>query len=81
MLYADFLLISYIWEKLDSRDWGKMLLAYQIERFLNQLYLLKNDENAWVFAYWYKFIEIKGWFKNIEVGMVKMALATMVTGL
>ena len=40
----------------------------------------KNDEKTCVFAYWYKFMEIKGWFKNIGVGMVKMGVATMVTG-
>ena len=28
----------------------------------------ENDEKAWVFAYWCKFLEIKGRFKNIENG-------------
>ena len=33
--------------------------------------LQQNDENAWSFAYWYKFIENKSWLKNIGMGMVK----------
>ena len=33
--------------------------------------LEQNDEKAWFFANWYKFIEIKSWLKNIDVGMVK----------
>ena len=32
--------------------------------------LVQNDEKAWFFAYWRRFIEIKSWLKNIGLGMV-----------
>ena len=35
------------------------------------IYLEQNDEKAWFFACWYRFMEIKSWLKNIGVGMVK----------
>ena len=31
----------------------------------------QNDEKAWFFACWCRFIEIKSWLKNIGVGMVR----------
>ena len=33
--------------------------------------LEQNDEKAWFFGYWYRFIEITSWLKNIGVEMVK----------
>ena len=48
-----------------------MLLSSQITRFLNQLYLEENDEKAWFFACWYRFVENRSWMKNIGVDMVK----------
>ena len=30
-----------------------------------------NDEKAWLFAHWYRLMEIKSWLKNIVVGVVK----------
>ena len=33
--------------------------------------LEQNNAKAWFFACWYKFVEIKSWLKNLEVGMVK----------
>ena len=40
--------------------------------FQSILYLEQNDDIAWnFFACWYKFMEIKGWLKNIGVGGVK----------
>ena len=47
-----------------------MLLANQTAEFLNQISLEKNDEKAWFFACWYKFIEIKSWLKNIGLDVV-----------
>ena len=35
------------------------------------IYLEQNDEKAWFFACWYRFMEIRSWLKNIEVGLVK----------
>ena len=44
----------------------------QSDCILNWLYLLnKNNEKAWFFACWCRFIEIKSWLKNIGVGVVK----------
>ena len=33
--------------------------------------LEQNDEKAWFFACWCRFIEIKSWLKNIVVGMAR----------
>ena len=33
--------------------------------------LEQNDEKGWFFAFWYRFMEIKSWLKNIEVGVIK----------
>ena len=33
--------------------------------------LEENDEKAWFFAYSCRFIKIKSWLKNIDVGVVK----------
>ena len=33
--------------------------------------LERNNEKAWFFAYWYRFMKIKSWVKNNGLGMVK----------
>ena len=33
--------------------------------------LEQNDEKAWFFAYWCRFIKIKSWLKTIRVGVIK----------
>ena len=33
--------------------------------------LEQNDEKAWTFAYWCRFIEIKSWLKNIGLSIAK----------
>ena len=38
--------------------------------FTSTISLEQNDEKVWVFACWYKFIEIKSWSKNTGMGMV-----------
>ena len=48
----------------------KMILVNQNGGFLNQISLEQNDEKAWFFACWYKFIEIKSWLKNTGVDVV-----------
>ena len=48
----------------------KMFLPSQIAGFLNKLCLEQKDEKAWLFACWYKFIEIKNWLKNIGMGVL-----------
>ena len=69
MSYAVFLKNSYIWEMLDSRDMAQDAHGQSDCRiFKPTISLGKNDEKAWVFAYWCKFLEIKGRFKNIENG-------------
>ena len=30
-----------------------------------------NDEEAWFFAYWCRFKEIKSWLKSIDMGIIK----------
>ena len=73
---------SYTWEILDSEDIGQNALGQSDSRiFKSTISQEKNDEKTCIFAYWYKFMEIKSWFKNIGVGMIKMGVATMVTGL
>ena len=39
----------------------------------------ENDEKAWFFACWYKFMEIKSWSKNTVWS--KMDVTTLVWGL
>ena len=43
--------------------------------------LEQNDEKAWFFAYWYRFMENRIWLKNIGVAVVKMGVATLFSGL
>ena len=33
--------------------------------------LEQNDEKAWLLAFWYKFMEIKSWLRNIRGGVVR----------
>ena len=68
--------------KLDSRDMRQNALGQSDSRiFKSTISLEKNDEKTCVFSYWYKFMEIKDWSKNIRVGMIKMGGLTMVTGI
>ena len=52
--------------------WTKMFAGNQITGLLNQLYFQK-ESTKWPisFAYWYKFVKIKSWWKSFWVGMVK----------
>ena len=63
---------SHTWEKAGSWDMGQNVLDesdYSI--FKLTISLEQNNEKAWFFAYWCRFIEIKSWLKNIGVGVVK----------
>ena len=44
---------------------------YYLPIRLQNIYINYISEIAWFFAYWYKFMEIKSWLKNIEVDVVK----------
>ena len=39
--------------------------------FKSTISLGQNDATAWFFVWWYKFIKIKKWLKNIGVDLVK----------
>ena len=39
--------------------------------FKSTISLEQNDEKAWFFAYWYRFMENRSWLKNIGVAVVK----------
>ena len=39
--------------------------------FKSTISLEQNDEKAWFFACWYRFMENRNWLKNIGVGVVK----------
>ena len=39
------------------------------------IYVKQNDEKAWFFACWYKFIENKSWLKNLGLGELLNACA------
>ena len=39
--------------------------------FKSAISLEQNDEKAWFFACWYRFMEIRSWLKNIGVDVVK----------
>ena len=39
--------------------------------FKSVISIEQNDEKAWFFACWYKFMEIRSWLKNIGVVVVK----------
>ena len=39
--------------------------------FKSKVSLEKKDKKAWFFKYWYRFLEIKSWSKNIGVDVDK----------
>ena len=72
IIFAVFLHKSYTCEKFGSWDMGQNALNQSdCSIFKLTTSLEQNDEKAWFFAYWCRFIEIKSWLKNIGVGMVK----------
>ena len=63
---------SHTWEKSGSWDMGQNVLGQSDCRiFKSTVSLEQNDEKAWFFTCWCRFVEIKSWSKNILVGMVK----------
>ena len=64
---------SHTWEKSGSWDMGRNTLDQSDCSIIFKLTisLEQNDEKAWFFASWCRFIEIKIWLKNIGVGVVK----------
>ena len=42
--------------------------------FKSAIFLEQNEKHASVFVWWYKFIEIKSWLKNIGVGGVGIVI-------
>ena len=66
------MLKSHTWEKSGSWDMGQTALN-QSDGIIFKLTisLKQNDEKAWFFVYWCRFIEIKSWSKNSSMGMVK----------
>ena len=69
---AVFLHKSYTWEKCSFWDMGQNALKQSnCSIFKLTVSLEQNDEKAWIFAYWRRFIEIKNWLKNIDVGVVR----------
>ena len=82
ILFAVFLHESHIWEKSGSWDMGQNALGqsdYGI--FKSTRSLEQNDENAWFFACWYRFMQNRSWLKNNGVGMVKTGVVTLFSGL
>ena len=63
---------SRIWEKSTSWDMGQNALGQSDCRiFKSTVSLEQNDEKASFLVYWYRFMEIKSWSKNVGVDMVK----------
>ena len=76
------LLYSCILEK-SCGSWDMDQNAFcQIECriFKSAISLEQNDESAWFFTCWYKFMEIKIWLENIGVGIVKYGCGHSVHG-
>ena len=72
MIFAVFLHKSHTWEKSGSWDMGQNALDQSdCSIFKLTISLEQNDEKAWFFVYWCRFIEIKSWSKNSSMGMVK----------
>ena len=72
MLVGVFLRKSHIWEKFGSWDMGQSALSQSDNRICKStISLEQNDEKAWFFACWCRFMSIRSWLKNIGVGMVK----------
>ena len=71
-MFAVFLHKSHIWEKSGSWDMDQNALGQSDCRiFKSTISLEQIDKKTWFFACWYRFMEIKSWLKNIEVGVVK----------
>ena len=63
---------SHTWGKPDSWDMGQNAPNQSDCRIFKLTVSLKeNNEKARFFTYWYRFMEIKNWSKNIGVGMAK----------
>ena len=63
---------SHTWENCGSWDMGQNALDQSAcSIFKLTMSLEQIDKKAWFFAYWYRFIQIKSWLKNIGVGIVK----------
>ena len=72
ILFAIFLHKSQIWEKSSSWDMGQSALGQSDCRIFNSnISVEQNDEIVIFFAWWYKFMEIRNWLKNIWVGAAK----------
>ena len=71
-IFPLFLHKSHTWEKSTSWDIGQNALNQSgCSIFKLTISLEQNDEKAWFFACWCRFIEIKSQLKNIGMGMVK----------
>ena len=57
---------SHTWENSGSWDMGQNALD-QSDCSIFKFYF----KEAWFFAYWCRFIEIKRWLKNVGVGVVE----------
>ena len=69
LLFAIFLHKSHICEKSCSWDMAQNALGQlDFGIFKSSVSLEQNDEIAWFFACWYKFMEIKSWLNNIKIG-------------
>ena len=63
--------LGRILENFGSWDmWQNVLRQSDCRIFKETISLDREDEKAWFFACWYKFIEIKSWLKNIGIGVV-----------
>ena len=61
---------SHTWKKSVFRDRGQYALDQSdCSIFKLTISLEQNDEKAWFFAYWCRFLEIKSWLKNIGVNI------------
>ena len=81
IIFTVFLHKSHTWEKSGSWNMGQNALDQSdCSIFKLTISLEQNDEKAWFFACWCRFIEIKSWLKNIGVGVVKMGVTTLVSG-
>ena len=67
-----FLLKFHIWEKSGLLDIGQNALSQSDYRIFNSTVSLEqNDEKTWLFAWWYRFMKVRSWLKNIGVTVVK----------
>ena len=63
-ILAQILYLGKIW-------FGNALRQSNCRIFKLNISLKQNDEKAWFFACWYRYMEIKNWLRNIRVGVVK----------